>query len=48
MYKQFKEILVANVDKPMTVQREILEIAFENWKGNYEQIDDVTILGIKF
>jgi hypothetical protein len=47
MYKQFKEILVANVDKPMTEQREILEIAFQNWKGNYEQIDDVTVLGMK-
>ena len=47
MYKQFKEMLLQNNNKPMKEQREILEFAFENWKGEFEQIDDVTILGIR-
>ena len=47
MYKQFKEILLKHSNKPSSEQKELLESAFENWKGNYEQIDDVTILGIR-
>ncbi len=47
MYKQFKEILFQNYDKPMTEQKKILETAIENWKGNHEQIDDITVLGIR-
>jgi hypothetical protein len=31
----------------MTEQREILEIVFEKWISNYEQIDDITVLGIR-
>jgi hypothetical protein len=31
----------------MAEQKEILNNAFENWKGNLEQIDDVVVLGIK-
>ena len=47
MIKQLKELFVSISDKPMTDQKNILEMAFENWKGNNEQIDDVTILGLK-
>jgi serine phosphatase RsbU (regulator of sigma subunit)/Flp pilus assembly protein TadD len=45
---QLKELLVKIADKPMADQSNILESTFENWKGNHEQIDDVTILGMKF
>ena len=48
MYKQFKDILLQNYKKPMSGQKEILEAAFEEWKGKGEQIDDVTVVGIKF
>jgi tetratricopeptide (TPR) repeat protein len=47
MYKQFKQILLQNSYKPMSEQKEIIESAFVNWRGNNEQIDDVTVLGIK-
>ncbi len=47
MYKQFKEILIQNSCKPMADQKEILESIFENWKGDYEQIDDITVLGMR-
>jgi hypothetical protein len=32
----------------MADQSKILENTFETWKGEHEQIDDVTILGMKF
>ena len=47
MYKQLKEILLDNCDKSMAEQLEILDIAFTKWKGNMDQIDDITILGIR-
>jgi len=31
----------------MVEQRNILEIELEKWKGSSDQIDDVTILGIR-
>ena len=46
-YKPFKKLLLENADKPMSEQKEILNQAFENWKGNEEQIDDVVIVGVK-
>ncbi len=46
-YKPFKELLLSNSEKPMSEQRQIIEKAFNEWKGNNDQIDDVTVLGIK-
>ncbi len=46
-YKPFKQMLIENVGKPMTEQKEILAQTFEDWKGNLEQIDDVVVVGIK-
>ncbi len=47
MYKQFKHVLESNCDKPMLLQGEILELTFNDWKGRTEQIDDVTIIGMR-
>ena len=47
MSKQLKELLINISDKPMNEQHEILNTTFENWRGEHEQIDDVTILGLK-
>ena len=47
MSKKLKQLLQDNCDKPMNEQKNILETTFENWKGEHEQIDDVTILGLK-
>lgn len=46
-YKQLEEILLANWQKPLSEQRQILSEAFNNWKGQLEQVDDVCIIGIR-
>lgn len=47
MNKKLRELLRSISDHTMAVQKEILEKSFDDWKGSEEQIDDVTILGIK-
>ena len=46
-YKPFKRLLSENRDKPMNEQQELLNNAFETWRGDLEQIDDVIVLGVK-
>jgi hypothetical protein len=31
----------------MNEQKETLHSFFDSWKGNYEQVDDVLVVGIK-
>jgi serine phosphatase RsbU (regulator of sigma subunit) len=42
-----KKLLSEIYYKPMSEQKQILETVFEEWKGNEDQIDDVTIIGVK-
>jgi hypothetical protein len=46
-YKPFKRLLSENRDKPMKDQKELLDKAFEDWRGDLVQIDDVVVLGVK-
>ena len=46
-YKQLQDILLANAEMPLQHQHDVLNDVFEKWKGNLEQVDDVTIIGIK-
>ncbi len=43
----FRDLIHKVHKKPMSEQKAILESEFEKWKGVYEQIDDVTVLGMK-
>ena len=45
--KRLKNILLSIQDKSMSEQKETLAQEFQNWKGDKEQIDDATIVGIK-
>lgn len=46
-HKQLKDILFANSEKEAVYQEKILAREFDSWKGNLEQIDDVTLIGIR-
>ena len=45
--KNLKQLLIDNSQLDMNEQKDKLFTTFENWRGNHEQIDDVTVLGIK-
>jgi phosphoserine phosphatase RsbU/P len=46
-YDKFKELLVGISDLDSEEQNKILENTFVNWIGNFEQIDDILIIGIR-
>ncbi|MFK8044453.1 MAG: 7TM diverse intracellular signaling domain-containing protein [Crocinitomicaceae bacterium] len=46
-YKQFRKLLLDNIEEPMASQKLILQKSFSNWVGNNEQIDDVLVIGVK-
>jgi len=47
MSKNLKELLLANSHLPMQEQKELLDITFKDWVGDLEQVDDVTIIGVR-
>ncbi|MGZ3864641.1 MAG: tetratricopeptide repeat protein [Bacteroidia bacterium] len=46
-YKQMEQVLMANRNKTFEEQKNILKRSFEDWKGNLEQVDDVTVIAIQ-
>lgn len=46
--RRFKDILLEIAHLPLEQQNEFLQKEFNQWKGNYSQIDDVLIIGIRF
>ena len=47
MSKKLKELLLANYELPIDSQKQLLEKTFKDWIGTVEQIDDVSVVGIK-
>ncbi|PLX20724.1 MAG: hypothetical protein C0597_03950 [Marinilabiliales bacterium] len=47
MSRNFQELLVDIHKKPMSVQKEILDKTFTDWKDNNIQLDDILVIGIK-
>jgi len=45
--KRFRDLLLSIYKYDCDKQKQILEETFYEWKGDYEQIDDVLILGLK-
>jgi tetratricopeptide (TPR) repeat protein len=45
--KKLKELLETDSHLSMEKQKELLEKAHDNWKADREQIDDITIIGLK-
>ncbi len=46
-YKPFQELLMENSALALDVQKQKLDVAFESWKGNLEQVDDVCVIGVR-
>ena len=46
-YKHFKRIIHSLEVLPMAQQKEHLEKAFNEWKGNAQQVDDVLVIGFQ-
>jgi serine phosphatase RsbU (regulator of sigma subunit) len=47
MTKQFKELILHVQGSGMNGQEKLLNEFFENWKGVYEQVDDVLVVGVR-
>jgi len=47
LYKNLKQIMTEIASFPVNEQKLKLDTCFENWKGESEQIDDVTVLGLR-
>lgn len=46
--KNLGELLISISGKPLETQKEILNTTFDNWKKQLEQVDDVSLIGLKF
>ena len=46
-HKNFKELLLMIYDLSMEEQKEMMEMTFEQWKGSYDQVDDILVIGVK-
>lgn len=46
-YKQLEDLLLENSGATVSQQKEILDLTFNLWKGDLEQIDDVCIIGVR-
>jgi len=47
MHKNFVKLLCEISDMPMSQQQKELEKKFEAWRGDLEQVDDVSVIGIR-
>ena len=45
--RNFKQLLLSVQAESMEQQGESIEAAFEKWRGSYEQIDDVCVIGLR-
>ena len=43
----FEKLLLSIQKDTMDVQKQALEDTFETWKGSHEQIDDVSVIGVR-
>lgn len=46
-YRQLEELLISTFHYPLNEQKQQLENTFDAWKKNYEQVDDVCIIGVQ-
>ena len=47
MYKKFRDTLIANSKKDLSVQKDLLRDHLYDWMGEEEQVDDILVIGVK-
>jgi len=47
MMNRFRKLLTDIHNKPMDEQHELLTKTFKNWKGSFEQVDDICVIGVR-
>lgn len=47
MYKKFRDLLIANSTKDLSVQKDLLKESLFEWMGEEEQVDDILVIGVK-
>ena len=47
MYKAFEALLIANQTNYLSGLKQAMVSSFDDWKGNNEQVDDITVIGIE-
>jgi serine phosphatase RsbU (regulator of sigma subunit) len=47
MYKQFRDLLLSIKSMDMRRQKEVLNEKIEQWKGSFEQVDDILVIGVR-
>jgi serine phosphatase RsbU (regulator of sigma subunit) len=45
---RFRELLLEIHELKMTEQKRALQISLEDWMNGHEQVDDITVMGIRF
>ncbi len=48
MVKRFNELLLSIQNEDMQQQSVTLENTFNKWRGSYQQVDDILVIGIRF
>lgn len=46
-YKKFRDILFDMKNESMAEQKQLLDLQFEEWRGDLEQVDDVLVIGVR-
>lgn len=46
--KRLRDLIMANQNKPMVELHQVFDDAWEDWKADYKQTDDVLLIGIRF
>lgn len=45
--KNFRDLILKMKDQSLEEQKKFLSNAFDSWKGNLEQVDDICVIGVK-
>jgi hypothetical protein len=46
-HAHFKDILMEVYNSPLSVQKQILEARYHEWKDALNQVDDILVMGVR-